>query len=123
MRYIILILLNLPIVFLAFLNIITQYKLKKITKQRFTRQLFMWLLISLVVIFAFPVYNLLAGKIIFSSTDLSLFDIAEITSIIFIFYIVNNQIRKLNASERRLRELHQELSIILSKMDSENDKN
>lgn len=123
MRYIILILLNLPIVFLAFLNIITQYKLKKIAKQRFTRQLFMWLLISLVVIFAFPVYNLLAGKIIFSSTDLSLFDIAEITSIIFIFYIVNNQIRKLNASERRLRELHQELSIILSKMDSENDKN
>lgn len=123
MRYIILTLLNLPIVFLAFLNIITQYKLKKINKKKFIRQILIWLIISLVIIFAFPIYNLLIGKEMFSSSELSLFDIAEITSIIFIFYIVNNQIRKLNASERRLRELHQELSIILSKMDSKNGKN
>mgnify|MGYP001018712338 CR=1 FL=1 len=114
MRYIILILLNLPIVFLAFLNIITQYKLKKMNNKKFIRQILIWLIISLVIIFAFPVYNLLTGKEMFSSNELSLFDIAEITSIILIFYLVNNQIRKLSTTERRLRELHQELSIIIS---------
>lgn len=123
MRYLILVIINLPIVFLAFLNIITQYKMKRIDKERFIRQTLLWLIISLVLILAFPIYNLANGRAIFSSVELSFFDIAEITSIVFLFYTVNNQIRKLNNTERRLRDLHQEMSIILSKPELKNGKN
>ena len=123
MRYLILVIINLPIVFLAFLNIITQYKMKRIDKERFIRQTLLWLIISLVLILAFPIYNLANGRAIFSSVELSFFDIAEITSIVFLFYTVNNQIRKLNNTERRLRDLHQEMSITLSKPELKNGKN
>lgn len=123
MRYLILVIINLPIVFLAFLNIITQYKMKRIDKERFIRQTLLWLIISLVLILAFPIYNLANGRAIFSSVELSFFDIAEITSIVFLFYTVNNQIRKLNNIERRLRDLHQEMSIILSEPELKNGKN
>lgn len=123
MRYLILVIINLPIVFLAFLNIITQYKMKRIDKERFIRQTLLWLIISLVLILAFPIYNLANGRAIFSSVELSFFDIAEITSIVFLFYTVNNQIRKLNNTERRLRDLHQEMSIILSEPELKNGKN
>lgn len=123
MRYLILVIINLPIVFLAFLNIITQYKMKRIDKERFIRQTLLWLIISLVLISAFPIYNLANGRAIFSSVELSFFDIAEITSIVFLFYTVNNQIRKLNNTERRLRDLHQEMSIILSESELKNGKN
>lgn len=123
MRYLILVIINLPIVFLAFLNIITQYKMKRIDKERFIRQTLLWLIISLVLILAFPIYNLANGRAIFSSVELSFFDIAEITSIVFLFYTVNNQIRKLNNTERRLRDLHQEMSIILSESELKNGKN
>ena len=37
MRYLVLLLLNLPIILLALLNIITQYKIGKIPRQRFRR--------------------------------------------------------------------------------------
>lgn len=123
MRYLILVIINLPIVFLAFLNIITQYKMKRIDKERFIHQTLLWLIISLVLILAFPIYNLANGRAIFSSVELSFFDIAEITSIVFLFYTVNNQIRKLNNTERRLRDLHQEMSIILSEPELKNGKN
>lgn len=123
MRYLILVIINLPIVFLAFLNIITQYKMKRIDKERFIRQTLLWLIISLVLILAFPIYNLANGRAIFSSIELSFFDIAEITSIVFLFYTVNNQIRKLNNTERRLRDLHQEMSIVLSESELKNGKN
>ena len=81
----------------------------------------MWGVILAAILGAFPIYNLTIGRPALSSFSLSIFDIAEITAIIFIFYIVNNQIRKLNNTERRLRELHQELSIKLSEI--KNEKN
>lgn len=117
MRYIILVLLNIPIVFLALLNIVTQYKMKKMPSKRFYRQLLLWTVILILLIGSFPVYNLIVGKPVLDSIDLSAFDIVEITSIVFLFYIVNDQRRKIEHAERRLRELHQEVSIKLSTND------
>lgn len=115
MRYIILFILNLPVILLAFLNSITQYKMRRIGKQRFYEQLLVWFVILVLIASSFPLYNLSMHKPIFDSTDLSAFDIAEITAIVFLFYVANNQRRKLDQTERRLRDLHQQLSIVLSK--------
>lgn len=118
MRYGILILLNTPIVLLALLNIVTQFKMKRITRRRFGWQLLLWVAILVVLIGSFPVYNLAIGRPVLDSTDLSAFDIAEVTAITLMAYIVNDQRRKLEQAERRLRDLHQELSIRLAKNDS-----
>ena len=115
MRYVILILLILPIILLALVNIVTQYKLNKITKRRFRWQLAMWLFILVVLVFSFPTFNYINGNPILYSGSLSLFDIVQTTIIVAFIYILNKQRQKIENIEKTLRDLHQELSIKLSK--------
>lgn len=114
MRYVILVLLNLPVILLAFINIVTQFKLGKITIRRFHHQLTMWSTILIVLICSFPVYNYLSGRSILDSQDLSFFDVIEVTMIVYLIYVVNDHRRKIEQNERTIRDLHQELSIQLS---------
>jgi drug/metabolite transporter (DMT)-like permease len=115
MRYAILVLLNLPIILLALLNIVTQYKLRKVTKQRLHHQIFIWVVILIVLICSFPVYNFLTGKALLDSSELSLFDIFQTTAIVYLIYIINRQRQRIELNEKLTRDLHQELSIKLSK--------
>ena len=114
MRYLILVLLNLPVILLALLNIVTQYKLRKVSKQRLQHQVLLWLVVLIVLVCSFPIYNLLSGKPLLDSSELSLFDIVQTTAIILIFYIVNRQRQRIEQNEKIIRDLHQELSIKLS---------
>jgi len=114
MRYILLVLLNLPIILLALFNIITQYKLKKISLKRLQHQFVLWLVILIVLVCSFPVYNLLSGNPIFDSSQFSLFDIFQTTAIVVIIYVLNRQRQKIELNEITIRDLHQELSIKLS---------
>jgi len=117
MRYLILVFLNLPIIILAFINIFTQYKMKKITYGRFWQQFIIWQLILIVLLSSFPIYNLIMGAALFDSSKLSGLDIVQTTAIIYLVYIVNDHRRKIERSENIVRELHQELSILLSNKD------
>ena len=114
MRYFLLVLLNLPIILVAFTNIITQYKTGKISSSRFRHQAILWSAVLFILICSFPIYNYLNGNPITSSGDLSLLDILVVTTVIYLIYIVNNQRRKIEQNEKTLRDLHQELSIKLS---------
>lgn len=114
MRYIILVLLNLPLVLLAFINGITLFKLNKISRLRFMTQTLVWLVILIVLVGSFPFYNYLNHRPILDSHELSLFDIIQTVAIVFLLYITNNQRRKVDQLERRVRDLHQEVSIKLS---------
>jgi len=115
MRYILLVLLNLPIILIALTNIVTQYKMNKITKQRFSRQLVIWLIILAVLIGSFPIYNYILGEPLFDSSKLSLLDVVQTTAIVYLFYIANDLRRRITQSEKIVRDLHQEISIKLSK--------
>ena len=114
MRYIVLVLLNLPIISLAFVNIITQYKLGNILARRFRWQLLSWLTITMVLVLSFPLFNYFSGKELLDSSELSLFDIAEITIIVWLFYMVNHQRQRLAQNEKTLQDLHRELAIKMS---------
>lgn len=114
MRYAVLVLLNLPVILLAFVNILTQYKIKHISSARFKQQLVLWLLILVVLVASFPTYNLITGKPLLDSAALSSFDIIQTSVLVYVIYILNNQRRKIEHSERLIRELHQEISIKLA---------
>lgn len=114
MRYAILVLLNLPIVTLAFVSLLTKYKMSHISRERFRSQLLLWVVILAVIIGSFPVYNIILGNPALESAKLSLFDIVQTTIIILLIYSVNNQRQKIDRTEKRLRDFHQELSIVLS---------
>ena len=114
MRYIVLVILNIPVILLAFVNIVTQYKLKKVDRRRFRFQIILWIVILVVLISSFPIYNLAIGLPVLDSSELSLFDIFQTTAIIYLFYIINDYRRKIERDERTIRDLHQEISIRLS---------
>jgi hypothetical protein len=114
MRYILLIVFNIPLILLALMNIVTQYKLKKITKGRFYQQVTLWVVLLAVMIGSYPLYNYMSGRALFDSHDLSVFDIVQTTAIVLLIFITNHQRQKIEATERRLRDLHQEISIKLS---------
>jgi hypothetical protein len=107
--------LNLPIILLAFVNIVSQYKLKRTTKDHFRQQIITWITITLVLFGSFPIYNLISGRPTFQSDAFSAFDIIQTTAIVYLIYIINRQRQKIEQTEQTLRELHQELSIKLSK--------
>lgn len=114
MRYFILLLLNIPIILLALLSIITKYKTKKITKQRFYAQTIFWIITLTLLIVSFPLYNYIAGNDAFESTKLTMFDIIQTTAIVYLIYAVTRTQQKLDTTNTRLQDLHQELSIVLS---------
>ena len=114
MRYLGLVLLNVPIILAALIHNVTQNKLRKVSPARFRHQLIIWLVLMIVLIGSFPLYNISIGHPPLDSSELSLFDILQTTAIILLFYIVNNQRQRIDQNERRVRDLHQELSIKLS---------
>lgn len=118
MRYIILLLLNVPIISIALLNLLTRFKLRKISKRRFKIQMLLWAVLLVFLVISFPIYNLLAGKPLLDSSELSLFDIIQTTALIFLLYVINNMRQKIDWNEKTIRDLHQELSIRLSEIDN-----
>ena len=99
---------------LAMVNVLTQYKMKKISDRRFRHQIILWLIILVVLVSSFPIYNHLNGKPLLDSSELSSFDIIQTTAIIYMIYIINNHRRKIEYNERVIRDLHQEISIKLA---------
>lgn len=114
-RYFLLFLLNLPFILLAILGAITQYKLHRSTKKRLIAQIATWILLFVGLASAEAIYNWLFQNNLTRTEPLSLFDVIQITAIVIIFYIVNRSRAKIEILEKRVQDLHQELSIQLSK--------
>jgi len=113
-RYLLLLILNMPFIFAALLSSLTQYKLNKISRNKFTYQSLFWLLILFGLIFAETIYGFLLKNNFTDTDSLSLFDVVQITALVILFYIANRSRQKVEVIENRLRDFHQELSIMLS---------
>lgn len=113
MRYLVLLVLNAPIIILAFINLLVHFKMHKISRRRFYQQLGIWFMISVVLICSYPVYNLLNDRPLLDASSLNAFDIIQTTAVIYLFYVVNDHRRKIERAEKAFRDLHQELSIKL----------
>ena len=113
-RYLLLLLLNLPFVSMAILSAITQYKLRRSTKRRMIVQILLWLIVITGLALAQPIYEWLFSHNLTDTEPLSLFDVIQITAIVIVFYIANRTRAKVEVLERRVQDLHQELSIQIS---------
>ena len=113
-RYLILLILNLPFVLLSILGTITRYKLNRLTKKRLIIQIIFWILLLIGLASAELIYNWLFQNKLTATEPLSLFDVIQITAIVTIFYIANKSYIKISNLEKRVQDLHQELSIRLS---------
>lgn len=115
-RYVILLILNAPFVITALLNALVDYKMGKIPKKKFTIQVLIWLIIFIGLSSAQPIYKFLFSNNLTQTEPLSLFDVIQLTGIVFLLFVMNRMRMKLEAVERRTQDLHQELSIQLSEI-------
>ena len=113
-RYTLLLLLNLPFIVLSVIGAVTSYKLKHSTKKRLVVQIFIWLVVLIGLASAEYIYNWLFQHQLTQTEPLSLFDVIQITAIVIVFYIANRSHTKIENLEKRIQDLHQELSIRLS---------
>lgn len=97
------------------LGAITQFKLKKVSKKRMITQLLLWLCIAFGLALAQPIYKWLFDNHLTTTEPLSLFDVIQITGIVITFYIAYRARFKIDQLDKRLNDLHQEVSIIISK--------
>jgi len=114
-RYLLLLLLNLPFIIIAISGLVVKLKLKKISNKRFTVYVCFWLLILVGLVLAKPIYEYLFANNLTETEPLSLFDVVQLTAIVSILFSVARLRSKLELTERRLNDLHQEISIQLSK--------
>lgn len=120
-RYLLLVLLNLPLIIAGILNAVVAYKLNRTTTRKFVFRLVLWLGILVGLIFAEPIYNYLFTKGLTQTEPLSLFDVIQVTGIIIVLFIATQANSKVTTLEKKVNDLHQELSIRISK-DEENKK-
>lgn len=114
-RYLLLIILNAPLIFTGILSTVVSYKLNRTSRRRFIFRIIFWLGIFALLVFSQAIYNYLFSNHLTRTEPLSLFDVIQITGIIFTFLIANQAYAKTDLLERRVQDLHQELSIRLSK--------
>ena len=114
-RYLLLLLLNLPFILLAILGATTRYKIKHLSKKRFIIQITLWVIILAGLALSESIYNWLFTHNMTQTEPLSLFDVIQITAIVIVFYMANRSRAKIENLEKRVQDLHQELSIRLSK--------
>jgi len=113
-RYFLLLLLTSPFILLSILSALTKYKLGRSTKRRLVTQLIFWGLVFIGLASAESIYVWLFQHNLTQTEPLSLFDVIQITAIIIVFYVANRSRSKIEILEKRVQELHQELSIRLS---------
>ena len=114
-RYAILIILNTPLILIGIINLVVGYKLKHMSQRRFLLGMAFWLILFAGLVSVKPIYSFLFSNNLTQTEPLSLFDVMQITGITFTLLIANRAYGKVNLLERRVNDLHQELSIRLSK--------
>lgn len=112
-RYTLLFLLNLPFIIAGLLNSLVVFKTGKISRRRFFLQLSLWIVIIIGLAAAKPLYEWLFSNNLTASEPLSIFDVIQITAIVIVFYIANRSMAKVSVLEKRVQDLHQEISIRL----------
>jgi hypothetical protein len=98
------------------------YKTKKLSRKKLAAQTLLWLVILLGLILAKPLYEFLFSNKLTDTEPLSLFDVIQITAIIFLMYSAYRARLKVENLNRKLQDLHQELSILLSETENTNRK-
>jgi len=113
-RYLILFALNAPFIAAGLLGSLVEYKLKKISRQKYLVQTAAWIIILTGVGSAKTIYEYLFSNNLTQTEPLSLFDVIQITGIVAVIFMANRARVKIDNLERRVQDLHQELSIRMS---------
>lgn len=110
-KYILIFILNAPLVIIGMIRTVRSYNAGIITRLRASAALTAWIILLLGLIFAKPLYDFLERNHLTDSTPLSLFDVIQTTGIILALYMCTRLYAKNDALEHRLNQLNREISL------------
>jgi hypothetical protein len=113
-KYTILIVFNLPFVVFGIFSAIARYKENSLGRLSLLTRLFFWTFIGAGIIFAQQIYNFLIRNDLTNSQPLSLADVVLVTGVSFCFFLSIRLYSRLDNTERKLSDLQEKLSIMLS---------
>ena len=119
-KYVLLVLINIPLLIVGVVSALTHYKTKRISKRRMVVEVAFWVSIGVALFFAQPLYNALVEHNLTDSQPMSLFDIALLTIIIFCLLLIKSSNERITQLHKKISRMHENLAI--SSPDEENHK-
>lgn len=119
-RFLILVLINVPIVLFGVLSAIVGYKTKRISKRRGMIEIICWLLAFAALACVEPVYNVLVEQHLTDSGPMSIFDMVLLTLVLLCLLLIVRANEKLTALNKKLSLIHEHVVIKESGYDQKN---
>ncbi len=113
-KYLLLVLINAPIVLVGIIRAVTRYKTKpsRISKSKCITEVVFWLTIGVGLSFVEPIYNTLIQHNLTDSPPMSLFDVALLTLFVFALLLIVETNEELTALKRTVTRIHEKLAIV-----------
>jgi hypothetical protein len=113
-KYLLLILINAPLVLVGIMRAITRYKTKpaRISRNKGIAEVLFWLIIGVALSLAQPIYNVAIRYNLTDSSPMSLFDVVLLTLFVFALLMIVETNEELTALKRTVTRLHEKLAIV-----------
>ncbi len=110
-RYLLLVLINLPLVVFAISGLIIGFKSRKINTKQLIVRLVFWVALLCALVLVYPLYTYLFEHDLTQTEPLSLFDVVLITAVIALLVSSLRLRSRVDSLEQKVNKLHQEVSI------------
>lgn len=119
-KYLLLFLINLPIMLFGITRAITRYKTKpaRISRNKCVIEVALWIAIGVALSFVEPIYNALIQHNLTDSPPMSLFDVVVLTLFIFCLMLIVELGEELASLKKTISRLHEKLAIIEAEEDN-----
>lgn len=113
-KYLLLVLINAPIVLIGVVRAVTRYKTKpaRISKNKAVVETVFWLAIGIGLSFVEPLYNTLIQHNLTDSPPMSLFDVVLLTLFVFCLLMIVETNEELTALKKIVTRIHEKLAIV-----------
>lgn len=111
-KYIVLILINLPLLLAVLIRTTADYKTRRITKNKYVITTIVWVFVIAALCLIEPFYNILLRSGLTDSPSMSIFDVALLTLLVFAGYLLMRAKQDISELETRVSKLHERIVIV-----------
>ena len=110
-KYVILVLINLPLLTIGILEALSAYKTKRTSRRRCVVSVIFWVSLGAMFVLVEPFYNTLVRFNLTNSTPMSIFDMVLLTATLFCLFLIKKSNENISRLNRKIARLHESIVI------------
>jgi drug/metabolite transporter (DMT)-like permease len=110
-RYVLLVLINIPLLLVGIVSALTSYNTRRISKKRCIAEVIFWFAVGVGMLFVEPLYNTLVRYNLTNSTPMSLFDMLLLTLILFCLLLIKSTNERTAYLHKKISRMHENVVI------------